>query len=71
LFRPRPVADYAGNDAPGTIVELHANDAADGFLVACGKGAIWIREVQAPGKRRMTSAEWARGRTLKVGDQLS
>jgi methionyl-tRNA formyltransferase len=70
LFRPRPAPDHKTDAKPGTVVDLHPNDPADGFLVACGRGAIWIREVQAPGKRRMTAAEWARGRTVRVGDQL-
>lgn len=70
LFRPRPDPDYRTDAEPGTVIELHPNDPADGFLVACGRGAIWVREVQAPGKRRMTSAEWSRGRVVRVGDRL-
>ena len=45
-------------------------DAAEGMLVACGRGAVWIREVKPAGKRRMTTAEWAQGRAIAVGDQL-
>jgi methionyl-tRNA formyltransferase len=52
------------------VVEVHEHDESDGFLVACGAGALWIREVTAPGKRRMTAGAWARGRGIQVGDHF-
>lgn len=64
LFRAAP-ADGAGE--PGTVVEA-SPDA--GIVVAAGEGAVRIREVQAAGKRRMTAAEWVRGRGVAVGDRL-
>ena len=70
LFRPKPLADHEETAAPGTVLRVHAEDAADGALIACGAGAIWVREVQPPGKRRMTTADWVRGRGLQVGDVL-
>ncbi|HEU4566189.1 MAG TPA: methionyl-tRNA formyltransferase [Gemmatimonadaceae bacterium] len=45
---------------------LRADDA--GILVATGDGAVRIAFVQPAGKRRMSAAEWARGRGVKVGD---
>jgi methionyl-tRNA formyltransferase len=70
LFRPRPEPEYSSDAEPGAVIDVHPNNPADGFLVACGRGAVWIREVQAAGKRRMTSAEWSRGRSVRVGDRL-
>lgn len=65
LFRAAP-ADGSGE--PGSVIEA-SPDA--GILVAAGEGAVRIREVQAAGKRRMTAAEWVRGRGVAVGDRLS
>jgi methionyl-tRNA formyltransferase len=70
VFRPQPLPDYA-HDAPGGLVlEVDAADAAQGMLVACGTGAVWVREVKPAGKRRMTTAEWVHGRGIAAGDQL-
>ncbi len=70
LFRPRVAEDHSPKSEPGTVVDVHEHDEADGFLVACGSGALWIREVKAPGKRRMTSGDWVRGRAIQVGDRF-
>lgn len=42
----------------------------DGISVGTGSGLLVLRTVQAPGKRRVTGAEFARGRRLAVGDSL-
>lgn len=63
LFRPR-VEEAAGT--PGAV--LAADDA--GVLVACGSGAVRVREVQPPGKRRMSAAEWVRGRGVRAGERF-
>jgi methionyl-tRNA formyltransferase len=41
-----------------------------GVLVACGGGALQLREVQLEGKRRMSGAEFVRGFALTVGTML-
>ena len=69
LFRPLVVDAEAA--APGTILSASTTDAAAGLLIACGTGAIAVREVQAAGKRRMTVAEWLRGRGVAVGECLA
>jgi len=57
--RPFP----AGAAAPGEIVA-----AADGAItVACGQGALALLELQRPGGRRMTAAEFLRGRPPAPG----
>lgn len=63
VFRPRVQSD-AG--APGAV--LDAGD--DGVLIACGQGAVRVREVQPPGKRRMAAGEWVRGRGVSPGDRF-
>jgi methionyl-tRNA formyltransferase len=65
LFRPRL---EAGSGQPGTVLQADMHEA--GILVACGRGAVRIREVQPPGKRRMNAAEWVRGRGVAAGDRF-
>jgi len=54
-----------GEGAAGTVLRTdHA------LLVACGRGALAIEEVQPAGKRRLAAADWLHGRPLAVGDRL-
>jgi methionyl-tRNA formyltransferase len=62
LFAPAVVA---GDGAPGQILSLEG-----GLVVACGRGAVRVGEVQAPGKRRMPADAFARGRKLMPGAVL-
>ena len=65
----RDLPDFAGDgSAPvGTIINAGANS-ADGFVVACGSGALLITEVVPEGKHRMSAADFLRGRAAAVGD---
>jgi methionyl-tRNA formyltransferase len=63
LFRPR-VEDGYGE--PGTVVVA----SGEGVLIAAGDGAVRVREVQPPGKRRMGADEWVRGRGVTVGERF-
>ena len=65
LFRPVPLTDRDHAEVPGTVVRA---DDVDGLLVATASGAVRIEEVQPPGKRRMESAAWIRGRGVATGD---
>jgi methionyl-tRNA formyltransferase len=51
---------------PGEVVAVDS----DGMTIACEEGAVTIREVQAPGKKRMSAADFARGHQLAVGTIL-
>ena len=42
----------------------------DGAHVACGDGAVVIRELQLPGRKRLAAAQVAAGRGIAVGDVL-
>jgi methionyl-tRNA formyltransferase len=68
VYRPL-VAENGPGGEPGTVLEASPRE-AEGLLVACGEGAVWIREVKPAGKRRMTAAEWIRGRGAAAGDRL-
>ena len=61
VYRPK-VAVGAPDGAPGTVLDVEPSHAEEGLLVACGVGAVWVREVKPAGRRRMTAAEWLRGR---------
>ncbi|MEJ2677995.1 MAG: methionyl-tRNA formyltransferase [Gemmatimonadota bacterium] len=71
VFRPLPVSDHAHQAEPGTVIECHADRPDEGMLVACGTGAVWVREVQPAGRRRMRTADWLLGRGAHRGDCLS
>ena len=76
VFRPA-VADAAQTDPrhadaePGTVLEVAPSNPEEGLLVACGQGAVWVREVKPAGKRRMNAADWLRGRGAEPGDRLT
>ena len=68
LFRAR--AEEAGAGAaygPGTVISVDA----EGVRIACGEGAVVIRELQAPGRKRLSAAQFAAGRGIAVGDVLA
>lgn len=52
----------------GTILTANASE---GLTIACRKGVVKITELQAPGKRRMTSEDFLRGHQVNEGTQLS
>jgi methionyl-tRNA formyltransferase len=62
LFGARAIGDRAGT--PGEVLETDEM----GMIVACGSGAVAIREVHPAGKRRMAALDWAQGRSVMVGD---
>ncbi len=61
--RARPGAVAA---APGTVVAI---DEAGAHL-ACTDGVVVVRELQLPGRKRLSARELANGRRLAVGDRL-
>jgi methionyl-tRNA formyltransferase len=63
LFGPRLMKNT--NGAPGEVIA-----AGNELIVACGRDAIRISDVQPAGRSRMSAAEWSRGRGISVGDIL-
>jgi methionyl-tRNA formyltransferase len=55
-----------GSTKAGQVLEIDRT----GMLVACGDGAVRVLQVQAPGKRRISALELARGRGVAIGDVL-
>lgn len=61
----RAVAAVPGDGPPGTVLSTQP------LIVACGAGALLLREVQAPGKKPVSGADFANGAHLRVGAPLS
>ena len=59
--------DARGHDEPGTV-----RTEGGQLLVHCGAGT-WLDlvEVQLEGKKRMSAAEFLRGRQVQSGDKLN
>lgn len=49
---------------PGQVL---AADAQKGLVVACGNGALRLMQLQRPGGKRLTAAEFLRGFPLEIG----
>lgn len=64
LHESRPAPEERG--APGEV--LAADDR--GLLVGCGEGGVWIRELQLPGRRRMSAASLVAGHPIPTGTRL-
>ena len=65
IWKARPALDYRG--AAGEILDTGGS----GILVACGSGALFIEELQKPGGKRLTAAQFIAGNSLLVGLRLS
>lgn len=55
VFRARPVGTRT-DAPPGSL--LAAGDRLEAIRVACGRGALDVLELQAPGRRRVTAQQW-------------
>ncbi|MCG3172723.1 MAG: Methionyl-tRNA formyltransferase [Myxococcota bacterium] len=60
VHRTHRLPDLSG--APGEVLE-----AQERLVAACATGAVELAEVQAPGKRRVSGAEFLRGFPVRVG----
>jgi methionyl-tRNA formyltransferase len=56
-------------DARGAPGEVLAMD-AQGVLVACGQGALQLKELQRAGGRRLTAMEFLRGFAIAAGERM-
>ena len=61
---PRDAREAAA--VPGTVLDATAR----GIVVACGRGALVIEELQPAGGRRMTAAAFVAGRGVESGERL-
>ncbi len=60
------VRDEPTTAEPGRVVESEAGR----LVVAAGRGAVELLEIQIPGKRRMPAAEFLRGHRVYPGDRM-
>lgn len=51
----------------GTVIGA---DPKTGLIIACGRGAVRILEIQAPGGKRMKPEDYLRGHSIPVGTDL-
>jgi methionyl-tRNA formyltransferase len=65
VWRARVENDGASESPPGTIVSIKPE-----IIVQCGAGRLALVEVQAPGRKRIASGDFARGRRIEAGAHL-
>ncbi len=58
--------EVSGTGEPGSVLA-----AGDRLVVAAGRGAVAIQEVQPAGKTRISVAAWVRGRAIAPGQRLA
>ncbi len=56
-------AERESSGTPGEVLEV----TQEGFRVQTGRGSLWVKEVQIPGKRRMPVSDFLRGNKLEKG----
>lgn len=57
IFEARPIVDLGGT--PGTL--LRGQGGGDMLVVACGRGALGLCQIQAAGRKRVTARDWLNG----------
>jgi methionyl-tRNA formyltransferase len=62
IWRARAAENSESGRAPGTIVSVKPE-----IVVECGAERLALVEVQAPGRKRIPSGDFARGKRLEVG----
>ncbi len=67
LWRSEIYSDKAPKDAGTWHISLIN---AAGIVVQCGAGQLLLTEVQKPGGKRISAADFARGAQLQVGERL-
>jgi len=63
IWRAQPVE---ASGSPGEVLTTNAH----GIVIACGEGALQVTELQRAGGRRLSAAEFLRGRSLEPGTRL-
>jgi len=62
IWRAAVEQEDGSNDSPGTIVSVKPNP-----VVECGVEKLRLIEVQAPGRKRMSAADFLRGKRVEAG----
>ncbi len=66
IWAAEPVHTHAPSRPHGTLVEV----TPEGLDVATGEGLLRLTQLQRPGGKRLSAAEFLRGQPLQVGQQL-
>lgn len=61
-----PLTAHTGSYAPGEVLPADAEQ----LVIACGDGALRIRELQPAGSKRMSAAAFLAGRPIPTGTRL-
>ena len=70
VYRAEIAARPAGTEG-SKVGEILSDSPKQGFLVACGDGAVKLTEVQAAGGKRMKGSDFLSGRKVKKGQVFS
>ena len=62
LWRGQPL-DEKTTEEPGTVLGADK----EGLRIACGGRALLVTEIQVPGKKRVSVADYLRGNTIEKG----
>lgn len=66
LWHALACAAGADAQAPGTVIHV----SADAITVACGSGAVRLTELQRPGGKRLSAAQFLQGQSMQVGERF-
>ncbi len=66
LWYAREIPAAQQQAKPGAVIAV----SVDGIGVACGSGAVLLTELQRPGGKRLTAAQFLQGQALQVGEQF-
>lgn len=66
LWYAREIPAALQQAKPGAVIAV----SVDGIGVACGSGAVLLTELQRPGGKRLTAAQFLQGQALQVGEQF-
>lgn len=62
-----PILNVKKGHHPGEVIDIVKNE---GFVVSCGIGAFFVKQLKPSGRKAMTAAEYVRGYYLENGSVL-
>lgn len=66
LWHARAVPMVRPAATPGEVISA----SGEGVVVACGSGAVCLSELQRPGGKRLSAAQFLQGQPLQMGDRF-
>ena len=65
-FLKAEASDEESDSVDGTVIGADEN----GIKICCGGRILIVKEIQAPGKKRMKAADYLRGHDMKIGSKF-